>query len=152
MLTDSSNIMGCHGGRQCYSYCFWCRTPRVACGVPCGTRYVASTCNVYRFHLEPTYNTPCPHIRDCDRWCFGHKNVTIIEHFLIAINIGISTKFHVGTLAVPVATNWWDRYNNASTKEYSTILSAENSNNVMTEVATSSWLMLMLWWCMRLRF
>ena len=29
---------------------------RVVCDVPRGTRYVASTWNVYRFHLEPTYN------------------------------------------------------------------------------------------------
>ena len=30
--------------------------PLVVCGVPCGTRYIDSTWNVYRFHLEPTYN------------------------------------------------------------------------------------------------
>ena len=30
----------------------------VACDVPRGTTYVASTWNMYKFHLEPTYNTP----------------------------------------------------------------------------------------------
>ena len=30
---------------------------RVVCDVPRGTRYVASTWNVYRFYLEPTYNS-----------------------------------------------------------------------------------------------
>ena len=30
---------------------------RVVCDVPRGTRYVASTWNVYRIHLEPTYNS-----------------------------------------------------------------------------------------------